>query len=125
MVCTRRSLQFFAHLGTRLEAALPSHPDGAFVSYLLRGMTWGFQIGVYRHTQRCKPCQKNMMSAKQYPQVVEEYLTEELEAARESGWSVGSAEVRFGAVAHPSGFIEWHLVIAAGTSAISRCYYLG
>ena len=28
--------------GEKWEAALLSHPDCAFVSYLLRGMTWGF-----------------------------------------------------------------------------------
>ena len=67
------------------EAALLSHPDGAFVSYLIRGMTWGFRIGVDRHIQRCKPCRKNMMSANQYPQVVEEYLASELEAGRVVG----------------------------------------
>ena len=67
------------------EAALLSHPDGAFVSYLIRGMTWGFRIGVDRHIQRCKPCRKNMMSANQYPQVVEEYLASELKAGRVVG----------------------------------------
>ena len=48
-------------------------------------MTWGFRIGVDRHIQRCKPCRKNMMSASQYPQVVEEYLASELEAGRVVG----------------------------------------
>ena len=38
-----------------------------------------------RHIQRCKPCRKNMISASQYPQVVEEYLASELEAGRVVG----------------------------------------
>ena len=46
---------------------------------------WGFQIGVNRHIQRCKPCCKNMMSARQYLQVVEKYLANELEAGRVVG----------------------------------------
>ena len=48
-------------------------------------MTWGFRIGVDRHIHRFKPCRKNMMSASQYSQVVEEYLASELEAGRVVG----------------------------------------
>ena len=69
----------------RWEAALACHPDEEFVSYLVRSMTRGFRIGVDRGKQKCKSSRRNMMSARQNPHVVEEYLAVEVEAGRVVG----------------------------------------
>ena len=59
---------------TEWERAMASHPDREFVEYLLRGIREGFRIGYQHRGHTCRQASKNMLSARQNPQVVEEYL---------------------------------------------------
>ena len=66
------------------ELALAPHPDRAFARYLLRGINEGFRIGF----DRACPLQSthcNMLSARQYPDVVQAYLDKERSAGRMLG----------------------------------------
>ena len=48
------------------------------MEYLLRGVREGFRIGYNHRGHTCRPASKNMQSARQNPQVVEEYLAKEV-----------------------------------------------
>ena len=56
---------------------LKSHPDQDFVTYILKGIERGFSIGVDR-TNRVVATTRNMQSASQNPDVVEDYLSAEV-----------------------------------------------
>ena len=73
--------------------ALSSHPDQAFVKYLLDGIFHGFRIGYNDDPSRMQRSAKcNMLSAKQNPQVVSDYLKREREAGRVVG-SIPSEQI--------------------------------
>ena len=63
------------------ELALASHPDQAFVQYLLRGISEGFRIGFDR-TCPLQSTSRNMHSAREHPEVVQAYLHKERLAGR-------------------------------------------
>ena len=72
-----------AHISTPLkpsawEQYLCSHPDKDFVTYILKGIQQGFRIGV-NTTANCISANKNMRSAMLNPQVIEEYIKQEIE----------------------------------------------
>ena len=55
--------------------ALSGHPDQAFVKYLLDGICHGFRIGYNDDPSRMRrSAKRNMLSAKQNPQVVSDHL---------------------------------------------------
>ena len=56
---------------------LEKHPDQDYVKYILSGIEYGFRIGV-DVTREFKSATQNMLSAKQPPQVIEEYLQSEV-----------------------------------------------
>jgi len=56
---------------------LAGHPDQAFTKYVLQGLEQGFRVG-FRYTSNLIPNKRNMLSAVQHPQVVRNYLKEEL-----------------------------------------------
>ena len=56
---------------------LKGHPDKDFASYILRGIENGFHIGVHPAIP-LKPATKNMQSATQHPEVIDDYLQREL-----------------------------------------------
>ena len=56
---------------------LGTHPDKDYVNYILNGIEYGFRIGV-DDTRVFKSAGQNMLSAKQNPQVIEEYLQAEV-----------------------------------------------
>ena len=56
---------------------LNSHLDQDFVCYILKGIERGFPIGVDR-TKGVMPTTRNMQSASQNPDVVEDYLSAEV-----------------------------------------------
>ena len=67
------------HTPLRLEAwhrRLQSHPDRDFVDYILRGIEKGFRIGANPEAI-LRPASRNMESAKQHPDVINEYLQKE------------------------------------------------
>ncbi len=52
------------------------HPDADFVRYILEGLRHGFRIGI-QHTF-LKSASSNMLSARQNPAVIEDYLCQEM-----------------------------------------------
>ena len=80
-----------AHISTPLkpsawERYLCSHPDKDFVTYILKGIQQGFRIGV-NTTANCISANKNMRSAMLNPQVIEEYIKQEIELGNVIGLS--------------------------------------
>ena len=63
------------------QAALGAHPDLQFASYILSGIRYGFLIG-FSCRQQLVPAICNAPSATEHPEVVEQYLTEEISAGR-------------------------------------------
>ena len=59
------------------QPELAGHPDQAFAKYVLQGLEQGFRVG-FRYTSNLIPNKGNMLSAVQHPQVVRDYLKEEL-----------------------------------------------
>ena len=73
-----------AHVHTPLnirewQACLQRHPDTDFATYVLSGLQDGFRIGV-REVHHLQSAKRNMHSASQNPQVINDYLEEEREA---------------------------------------------
>ena len=56
---------------------LGTHPDKDYVNYILNSIEYGFRVGV-DDTRVFKSAGQNMLSAKQNPQVIEEYLQAEV-----------------------------------------------
>jgi hypothetical protein len=61
-ICTPLRLQSWREL-------LASYPDEAFAAFLLRGIKFGFRIGIPPDFQ-CKPRPRNLRSALEHPVVV-------------------------------------------------------
>ena len=57
---------------------LEKHQDREYAGYILKGIEYGFHIGI-EDTRVFTSAKQNMLSAKQNPQVVEEYITKEVE----------------------------------------------
>ncbi len=57
--------------------ALRNHPDRQFTRYIVEGIRDGFRIGYIGRRSRYGGAQANMGSAREHPEVVREYLTEE------------------------------------------------
>lgn len=54
------------------------HPDREFTNYITQGIAQGFHIGFNLSMVKLRACKHNLLSASFNPQVVEEYLAEEL-----------------------------------------------
>ena len=63
------------------EELLLSYPDREFAQYIVAGLRDGFRLGFNREA-RLKSCTHNMRSAKQFPQVIDDYLSQELALQR-------------------------------------------
>ena len=93
---------------------LRRHPDKDYVHYSLNGIEHGFQIGVYDSCSLHSASQ-NMLSAKQNPEVIEDYLSKENTAGNILGpFTAGTAPRvhinRFGVIPkrHQPG--KWRLI---------------
>ena len=60
---------------------LRSHPDADFSHYILQGLEFGFHIGVQEGAQ-LQPSRRNMQSAREHPEIIEEYLHRETSGGR-------------------------------------------
>ena len=72
-----------SHVNTLLrpaqwEEALVGHPDREFAAYVIRGLREGFRVGYKYGSHALTPASRNMQSARQNRQVVEEYLGKEV-----------------------------------------------
>ena len=64
---------------------LISHPDRAMVNFFTTGLIHGFRIGFNKPLSQLQSAHKNPTGALQHPQVVEDYLKEEITAHRVIG----------------------------------------
>ena len=60
------------------EEALSKHPDRQFANYVVSGLKNGFRIGFDHITSKLTSSRNNMLSAKENPHVVDEYLLHEI-----------------------------------------------
>ena len=66
------------------EQPLSNHPDKAFATYIIQGLTTGFRIGFQRNAP-LKSAVKNMHSAQLHPEVASEYIKKERALGRMLG----------------------------------------
>ena len=69
---------------------MSSHPDQNFASYIIQGLTHGFRVGFRYGESTLKQSKGNM--AIDNPQVVSDYIAEELAANRLIELTPGAAE---------------------------------
>ena len=66
--------------------ALSNHPNQELAQFFLQGISEGFRIGYNRCSSiKPKPAKRNLEGARQYPEVVDEYLAKELALNRIAG----------------------------------------
>lgn len=65
--------------------ALAGHPDRNFVAFIVDGLKYGFRIGFNYASGSCQSAHRNMLSAYQHSEVIEEYLEEECRKGRVLG----------------------------------------
>ena len=70
----------FSRIGA-WRARLRNHPDQDLARYVLRGLEQGFRIG-FDHRSKLSPAKYNMPSAREHPEVVDQYIREERSAGR-------------------------------------------
>ena len=56
--------------------------DAFQIGYVLSGLREGFRIGYNYQAHKCKKCDDSIKSAKEFPQVSDEYITKECRAGR-------------------------------------------
>ena len=66
------------------EAALRRHPDRDFGSYICSGLRVGFRVGFVRGSP-LKSATANMFSSFEHPDIIEEYISKQLELGRMLG----------------------------------------
>ena len=97
------------------ELLLGAHPDAHFKEYILWGLKNGFRIGCSR-TASVSSAKRNMMSANEHPEVVSEYLSEELERGALLGpfdreEVRGVVTNRFGVIPKSGKSGKWRLIV--------------
>ena len=80
------------------------HPDPQFAEYILAGIQYGFRIGFSRSACKLRDCGSNMISAMEHPQVVGDYLANEIGLQRMN--SIPSA-----ALSSMQCHIKWRLIV--------------
>ena len=100
-------------VATEWRAQLRDHPDQAFVGYILSGLQGGFRVG-FNHTSPLAPAKKNMPSAAEHPEVLEEYIQGEVQQGRMIGPLAG--ELRDGCHMNRMGVIPKGHTRASGVS---------
>ena len=93
---------------------LAGYPDPAFSNYILKGISEGFRIGYSYGTKPLRSLSRNLLSAEQYPSVVDEYLSAELAQGRIVEFSEEVKNIHFS----PFGVIpkknkpgKWRLIV--------------
>ena len=93
---------------------LRHHPDNDFTRYILRGIELGFHIGA-DPSVKLKSASKNMLSALQHPEIIDEYLEKEVQLGNILGpFSPATAPVahinRFGVIPKKHQPGKWRLI---------------
>ena len=58
------------------DKSLTDHPDQQFRSYIVNGIQYAYRVG-FNYAQKCHRSGNNLLSSKEQPQVVNEYLMAE------------------------------------------------
>ena len=100
------------------QEILRDHPDRRLVGVVVRGIREGFRVGLQGDPKGLKPARQNMVSVRQHPEVVQEYLARELEAGRivEVGHSTHAAAMGihcspFGVIPKKGKAGRWRLIV--------------
>lgn len=113
--------EFLKAINTPLVVAvwrrmLQSHPDTAYRDYLLKGLEQGFRIGFRHRSCSCKRATSNMKSAQEHPDIIDDYLDNQVKLGRVVGPLIGAmcpmANIsRFGVIpkSHQPG--KWRLIV--------------
>ena len=104
------------YVGTEWAKLLASHPDRDFVEYILRGISEGFRVGMDPSLigGPLQSAKSNMQSARDYPEVVDNYLEKECSLGRVVGPLGGMEGVhinRFGVIPKASQPGKWRLIV--------------
>ena len=70
-----------AMMGTMGSSPIRDHPDQRFHLFLVRGIREGFRVG-FDYSRLCRAASRNMGSAQEKPQIVQEYLQKEVTEGR-------------------------------------------
>ena len=105
-------------LSERLEEwrkALQTHPDMLFYQYILVGLEKGFRIG-YNYTRQCKASGRNLASALENPEVVQEYIQKEEDLGRivgpmEKASAINLQVSPFGVIPKQHAPGQWRLIV--------------
>lgn len=94
---------------------LAKHPNKELTSFFTTGLSQGFQIG-YRPQQSLKSAKRNLACALEHPEVVDQYLTDELAHNRVAGpfhtaWTPYMHISRFGVIPKHHQPNKWRLII--------------
>ena len=93
---------------------LAHHPDRMFSKYICSGIANGFRIGFTR-AQSLRSAKDNMKSAKEHPEVIEEYLSKEVFKRRTlelSPHDVKPIQIsKFGVIPKKHQPGQWHLIL--------------
>ena len=97
------------------SSALRNHPNRLWVNSLLTGLQEGVRIG-FNPAALCRSASSNMQSATAHPDVVQKYLTDELQAGNLAGpfspSQVREAVInRFGVIPKPHKPGKWRLIV--------------
>ena len=76
--CSVRTPLVWAKWARYLEA----HPDQDYAAYIVQGLQEGFRIGFDHQRHNCRKAKQNMVSAREKPEVVREYLGKECAEGR-------------------------------------------
>ena len=92
---------------------LQSHPDRAYVDYIVQGIHHGFRLGFAYGAVKLRSASRNMRSAEENPEVVEQYLAKECGLGRVVGPLEPDVRIhvsRFGVIpkSHQPG--KWRLI---------------
>ena len=96
------------------EELLQSYPDHEFAQYVINGLHNGFRIGFNREA-KLKSCTHNMLSAAQLPQVIDDYLLQELALERVAivpqDWAPNVHTSPFGIIPKKHKPGKWRLIL--------------
>ena len=95
---------------------LAAHPDQEMIQFFLQGLATGFKVGFAYHHASLKPAKKNLRSAMEHPDVVQEYLENEIREKRVIGpfdkGTIPLAQVnRFGVIPKSHQPHKWRLIV--------------
>ena len=97
---------------------LATYPDKRFASFLLRGIKSGFRIGFNCNMVQLKSRHQNLLSAVDYPQVVQAYLDNEIREERVISLGSTQEALQLGIQCSPFGVIPkkhklnaWRLIV--------------